>query len=639
MQKIMGFAVLCVSCWILAGVAEAQNAAPPEPGIANRTTPGEVSLDLVVRDKKGKLVKSIEPGEVEIYEDGIRQQLVDFRLVTGSATPRLAPAAAAPKPGSLSLKALNLVCIVFQNLDPGPKKWAVDATREFLRSILPPDSWVGIFNLTSRVTMLQPFTTDRSALIQASRNAFAGPSADFAKSAAAVLSANPNVVYAGQNEISGAATADAGYPLMALIRQLATLPGHKTVLLLSSPLTNAGDPDRLQRAISAAGKAGITFYAIDAVAAGAPSTAPASDPVALRALSEGTGGFLIASADDLRKPLQRLVDDVYTHYEAVYRPASGKHDGTSRKIEIKLSRPDLKVEACAGYLAMPGIKGAPLRPFEIAALKTLNDKPQPHAFDFRLGVYQFRPQAENSQFGVAYEVPVSNVTVTAVPEQKKHRLHVALFALVKGADGQAVDKFSQDFAYDIPDLNLPEMLGQPISYTHPLSLPPGSYTIETVVVDQEAHRSSVGAIPIDNPERKGLSLSSVILVKQVESVVGQGDPTDPFQFQGRRVVPEMAASLSPTAQPYLYFVVYPDKANAEKPAVQIQVSVDGQVVAEQEADLSAPDSSGAIPVLIGGAPVRPGNYEMRVTALQGNDSAEQSVKYSVAQGDLPAAQP
>ena len=122
-------------------------------------------------------------------------------------------------------------------------------------------------------------------------------------------------------------------------------------------------------------------------------------------------------------------------------------------------------------------------------------------------------------------------------------------------------------------------------------------------------------------------------------VVGAGDPTDPFQFQGRRVVPDMAAMLAPTAQPYLYFVVYPDKANAEKPAVQIQVSVDGQVVAEQEADLSAPDSSGAIPVLIGGAPVRPGNYEMRVTALQGNDSAEQSVKYSVAQGDLPAAQP
>ncbi len=753
MQKIIRFAVLCASIWVLARVAAAQNATPPESGITIRTSVSEVSLDLVVRDKKGKVVKNLKSGDVEIYEDGVRQQLLDFRLVAGTSAPRQAPAAppatpgaatpaspgapAKAKPVSLPLRALNVVCIVFQNLDPNTKKWAVDAVREFLKSDLPPDSWVGIFNMGSRLSVLQPFTTDRNALIQASKNAFSGPAVDFVRAANTVLSANPNVVYADQNgihisggEINSAAIGDVTLEtnaaaaaqrgdlaaqnrqfghiegarqtdqLIAMIQQFATLPGRKTVLLLSPGLTTTGDPDRFQKIVTAANKGSVTFYGIDAHGlsenssalagntalshvtslsqqqgqggtynapvsgpAGAPSTAQTtptggagmsmakmrqddelisavrtSDPQAgLRALSEGTGGFLIANTNDLRKPFQRIVDDVDTHYEAVYHP-SGKYDGRLRKIEIKLAHSDMTVESRAGYFAMPDINGSPLRPIEVAALMALNDKPQPHAFDFRAGAFQFRPQGEDSQYGVAFEVPISNLTATPMPELKRHRLHLSVFALVKDADGTVVDKFSQDSPYEVPDENLAAVQASPVSYSHPLHLPSGRYMLETVVLDQEGRKSSTGLIAIDNPERKGLSLSSVMLVKQIESVVGQGDPTDPFQFQGRRVVPEMAATLPPTAQPYLYFVVYPDKANAEKPAVQIQVLLDGQVVAEQDADLSAPDASGAIPVVIGGAPVKPGSYELKVTALQGNDSVEQSAKYSVsAQPDQPAA--
>ena len=753
MKKSTRFAVLCASCWVVAGAAAAQDTAPQstapiESGTTIRTTVSEVSLDLVVRDKKGKVVKNLKPGDIQVYEDGVLQPVVDFRLVTGPGTQRLAPiaapapaapgasvapAAAKPKAMSLPLRSLNVVCIVFQNLDPNSKKWAVDGVKEFLKSDLPQDSWVGIFNLSSRLTVLQPFTTNREALLQASKNAFTGTNMAFNSAASLVLSANPMVVTADEGgvhvsggEINNAAIGDVSVEttmaadvargeaasdkrqfggieaarqadqVITMIKQFQTLPGRKTVMLFSPGLTTTGDPDRFQKIVTAANKANVTFYGIDAHGLGENSSAQAgntalshsaslsqqqsgggagsgravpgqsgtayastgaagvemakmrqedetvaavrtSDPQAgLRALSEGTGGFLIANTNDLRKPFQRVVDDVDTHYEATYHPLSAKYDGRLRKIEIKLARADWKVESRAGYFAMPELKGAPLKPFEVAALMTLSTNPPPHAFDFRSGAFQFRPQAQNSQIGVAYEVPVSNLTATPIPAQQKHRLHVALFGLVKDGDGQVVDKFSQDFAYDIPDANLAEVQGQPISYSHPLSLPAGRYTVETVVVDVEARHSTTAVIAVENPERKGLSLSRVVVVKQLESVVGQGDPTDPFQFQGRRVVPDMAATLAPTAQPYLYFVVYPDKANAQKPAVQIQVTLDGQVIAEQEADLSAPDASGAIPVVIGGAPVKPGNYELKVTAVQGEDSAEQSAKYSVAVQPEPA---
>ncbi|HEY1207121.1 MAG: VWA domain-containing protein [Bryobacteraceae bacterium] len=740
MQKIKGLAVLCASGLAVAGMAAPQNAAPVESGVTIRTTVSEVALDLVVRDKKGKVVKTVKPGDVEIYEDGVRQQLLSFRLVSGPSAQELAPVPGATsgttKPLSLPLKAVNVVCIVFQGLDLNTKKWAVEAVREFLKSDLPQDSWVGIFNLGARLSVLQPFTTDRNALILAAKNAFAGPTLDFVAAANTVLSMNPMVVTADEGgihvsggEINSAAIGDVNVEtsasanaqradlasqnrqfshieasrqtdqLVTMIQQLATLPGRKTILLLTPGLTSTGDPDRFHKILASAAKANMTFYGVDAHGLGENSTAMSSsaalshvvalsqqqqgstgtstatvagvgsvqttptggagqsmalmrqddelrnavrgsDPQAtLRALSEGTGGFMIANSNDLRKPFQHIVDDLDTHYEAIYRSSTGKLDGRLRKLEIKLAKADLTVDSRAGYFAMPDLKGSPMKPYEMVALMALSQKPEPHAFDFRASAYQFRPQGENSQFAVAFEVPISNLTATPIADQKKHRLHLSVFGLVKDGDGQVVDKFSQDSSYDVADDNLAAVESSPITYSHPLNLPAGRYTVETVVADREGRKVATGVISIDNPERKGLSLSSVMLVKQLEAVVGQGDPTDPFQFQGRRVVPEMAASLPPTAQPYLYFVIYPDKSNAEKPAVQIQVLLNGEVVAEQDADLASPDPSGAFQVVIGGAPAKPGNYELKVTALQGNDSVEQSARYSVADQPGAAAQP
>ena len=79
----------------------AQDATPPSAGPAIRVTTTEIALDLVVRDKKGRQVKNVKPGDVEIYEDGVRQQLLSFRMVSGreqESRPR-SPGEAADSPG------------------------------------------------------------------------------------------------------------------------------------------------------------------------------------------------------------------------------------------------------------------------------------------------------------------------------------------------------------------------------------------------------------------------------------------------------------------------------------------------------------------------------------------------------------
>jgi hypothetical protein len=173
-----------------------------------------------------------------------------------------------------------------------------------------------------------------------------------------------------------------------------------------------------------------------------------------------------------------------------------------------------------------------------------------------------------------------------------------------------------------------------MTFTHPLALPAGHYTVEIAALDRESNRSSTSSIAFDSPERKGVGLSSILLVGHMEPVTGKVAATDPLEFQpdpaqGKRVVPELDTVLAANVSPYVFFVVYPDKSIADKPKIQAEFLINGQVAAKQVADLPAPDATGAIPMVINTA-AKPGNLELRITALQGNSSSVQSLKYSIA---------
>src|SRR4051794_34595536 len=132
---------LCSGTVIL-GVSQAQTA-PPAAVPTIRATASEVLLDIVVRDKHGKPVKNLKPAEVQIFEDGVRRELKSFRFVGGrELDTRVAGGAAIAGPNAAppqSLRAVNLLCIVFHNIDPPSRPRAIEAAQEFLKNELQPD--------------------------------------------------------------------------------------------------------------------------------------------------------------------------------------------------------------------------------------------------------------------------------------------------------------------------------------------------------------------------------------------------------------------------------------------------------------------------------------------------------------------
>ena len=731
-------------CCVLAAPLPGQNVPQAESRTTIHATVSEVALDLVVRDKKGRLVKNLKPGDVEIYEDGVRQDIRSLRLVGGEA---LAPAAKpAPqageeqpeaaetaRPQAMPLHGLELICVVFQQLDPNTRRWAVAAIQDFIKTTMHPGTFVGIFNLDSRLTPLHAFTNNRDELLRAAATAFNGSSVDITRAAEAVLNSTPNLqLYVGfvspggkgggvtnmsttgsvsMTAITGAdvdnspaANAQRGDLVLQreqfigiegarqmdqiklLIRQLGGFPGHKTVLLMSSGFTTNGEPEQFEAMLRQANLADLSFYAFDANGLNQTSTAQASsmaiqhvatlasqqnsvapgEPTAanknttatgaggalaewsrqddylhgavrtsdsqasLRALAEGTGGFLVANSNDLRRPFQQIVADASTHYEADYHPSSGKYDGHFRKIEVKLARADWKVDSRNGYFAIPDFGGsAPLQPFEMAGLMTLNARPLPHAFDFHLAAFQFRPGSASSQAAVVFELPGASLTATPQPARKSHRLHAALFAVVKDPSGNIVDKFAQDFPYEVPDDQLKGIQAGPIDYTHAFNLPAGHYTVESVLFDREANRASASTVEMDSPPQKGIGLSSLVVVARADPLTADADANDPFLFQGRDVVPLLDGSLKATDKPLVYFMVYPDKSSQETPRIRAEFFVGGEELEAKDAELGAPDAFGAIPMMLS-AVARPGKCEIKITARQGFQSTVQSVTYTVA---------
>jgi VWFA-related protein len=494
-----------------------------------------------------------------------------------------------------------------------------------------------------------------------------------------------------QHDLTFAATAGLREidSLKGLIAQLAASPFHKTVLLLSSGLTRP--PDQLEywdSMVRAAVDGGVTFYAVDAhgmdvyydptatssaVVSYAASLSAQQGPTsqerlmppsgqignlgpptlttrtmeqahqddyvrfgvssantqeALRELAERTGGFLIANTNNVDPLLSRVMEEVDTHYEIAYPPKGERDDGHFRKIEVKLARPALRVETRSGYFAVPDT-GHALTPEEMAGLRALDTQPHPHTFDFLSRAYRFRDSGGHAQYAIAFEMPISNLTATAEGTAHRHSFHASLLALVKNADGVIVDRVSKDVPSEVSDDLFERVHWEFMTYQKAVDLPPGRYQVETAVMDHEGNRASTGTFEIDNREQRGIGLSDLAVVRKLESLTTAADPTDPFEYTGKRVLPFVTSNLLTGTLPFVYFMIYPEGGNAAKPVLRVRLLKDGRTIATLRPGVAAPDASGGIPMLLQ-LTDKPGSYEVRATVTQGSSSTERTLQYTLA---------
>ena len=74
----------------------------------------------------------------------------------------------------------------------------------------------------------------------------------------------------------------------------------------------------------------------------------------LRTLADETNGFAAVNSNDFGSAFERIVSDNSAYYVLAYYPPSNRRDGKFHRIEVRTSRPGLRVRARRGYAAPKG---------------------------------------------------------------------------------------------------------------------------------------------------------------------------------------------------------------------------------------------------------------------------------------------
>ena len=182
--------------------------------------------------------------------------------------------------------------------------------------------------------------------------------------------------------------------LKYIVNGMGELPGRKAVVLFSEgfSFTSNGVPNRVSDAMRVladlANRSSVVFYTLDPRGLQAPGMATAADDIreilpdgydpgkavdprdsrvanfeesqqSLRFLAYETGGIPYVNQNNLNAGLQRVINDQGSYYLLGYQPNEETFDPKKNKynkLEVKLTRPDLKIRYRSGFFGITDTK-------------------------------------------------------------------------------------------------------------------------------------------------------------------------------------------------------------------------------------------------------------------------------------------
>ena len=177
-HRVLWSAVL-VAAVLVPSPAHAQQTA----GSTVKTTVDEVLLDLIVRDKKGKPVTDLKQEDVSVLDNGVKQTLTSFRLVSGSEAVSTSGAKTALDP----LRQIRLVTLAFDSMpEIDQRKLARTAAIDLIKGDQGSNVYFAVVVINTQLYVLQQFTRDKAALTKTIERATGGTGPGFASESDAI---------------------------------------------------------------------------------------------------------------------------------------------------------------------------------------------------------------------------------------------------------------------------------------------------------------------------------------------------------------------------------------------------------------------------------------------------------------------
>lgn len=309
---------------VLPFAAQQSPSATPPAGTLKVTT-SVVNVFAVVKDRGGHLVPDLDKDDFEVTENNTTQEIRYFSRETD--TP------------------LTLGILV----DTSPSQERVlpieqEEAKAFVRQVIRPKDIAFVMHFDSDVELLQDFTSDTMRLARAIDETTIGGGGP---GGGALPSTFPGV------SVGGTHLYDAVY--LAATDPLKNEIGRKVVIVLTDGV-DEGSTEKLNSALEAAQRADTIIYSINIsdVSFYYGRGGYNGDSV-LHKLSDETGGRVVEvgrnKKKDLSEAFQQIASELRTQYLLGYSSADTRRDGSYRKIRVRVSKGDYKIQARRGYYA------------------------------------------------------------------------------------------------------------------------------------------------------------------------------------------------------------------------------------------------------------------------------------------------
>ena len=258
---------------------------PQQPQYRVRVTSELVLVNVVVRDKKGNLVRDLKKDDFTLLEDGKRQAIstFDFENVDELATAGAAEATVSgtapdggllrPTDNSAALNArdrrLMLLFFDFSGMQPEEIERSVEAAKKFVQTRMQPADLIALVSLATNMRIDLDFTDDKTKVLGALTSYTSGQGQGFDNGATGSSSE-------GGAETGGAFTADdtdyntfnADRKLLALqsiMQTLGKISQKKAIIYFSNGISQNGvdNQSALRAATASAVKANVSIYPVD----------------------------------------------------------------------------------------------------------------------------------------------------------------------------------------------------------------------------------------------------------------------------------------------------------------------------------------------------------------------------------------
>jgi VWFA-related protein len=539
-----------------------------------------IIVDLSIKDKSGRPVTTLKSGDLEIYEDGVKQTLKVFEpqklsvdplapvsfaanesktleekaapAAPGTATATAKPAVTAPANSVIRYQDKRLLCLFFDmtTMQPPEQARAQDAAIKFLDSQMSASDMVEIMTYTTGIKIVQEWTDNRDILITALKKLTLGEGADLASDASTT---------ADEGDDSGSFTADdtefnifnTDRKLSALqdaAQKLAAFPEKKALVYFSSGISKTGveNQSQIKATVNAAVRANVSFYPIDA--RGLVATPPGGD--ASQASSRGTGiisgtkqqsqrnsfndsqetlvtiaadtgGKVMLDSNDLSMGIRQAQEDISSYYILGYYSTNVAEDGKYRRIEVRMTNKDLsaKLDFRKGYYASKvwGKFNAADKERQLEEALTLGDPM--NDLPLALEVDYFRVARDRYSVPISVKIPGS--AVQFAKRGSKESVDLDFIGQVRDASGKLVTGVGDKITVSINEDEMAKIGQKHLQYDSVLTISPGTYSLRFLARENQSGKMGTFETKFTIPDlnsAKTLRVSSVILSNQREAL-------------------------------------------------------------------------------------------------------------------------